>query len=166
MSGTQWLLVGLLGCGLVVFYVSSSRQESLPQAPEQTDFVQTPDSQGQEITGQVIEHSVLREWNPDNDFRGLGLEILVSDEATEDQLVSLIKTLAAASDHVNIRVYSSEEAYREEQSQSYGDAYKRGYLLFYVKNFTGNGLFDGLNEIRWMQQTGDLPHQLGEKMEF
>ena len=166
MSGMKWILVALVGCGLVVFYVSRSQQELPPQVPEQTDIGQTAESQGQEITGQVIEHSVLRKWNPNNDFRGLGLEILVSEEATEDQLVELIKTLAAASDHVNIRVYSSEEAYREEQSQSYGEAYQRGYLLFYVKNLSGNGPFDGFNEIRWMQQAGNLPHKLGEKIEF
>ncbi len=166
MSGIKWFLVALVGCGLLVFYVYRSQQESPPQAPEQTDIGQTAESQGKEITGQVIEHSVLREWKPNNDFRGLGLEIMVSDEDTEDQLVDLIKTLAAASDHVNIRVYSSEEAYREERRQSYGEAYQRGYLLFYIKNLSGSGPFDGLNEIRWMQQAGQLPHKLGEKMEF
>ncbi|MFB3067647.1 MAG: hypothetical protein ACE1ZI_00115, partial [Acidobacteriota bacterium] len=94
MSGMKWFLVALVGCGLLVFYVSRSRQESSQQAPEQTDIGQTAESLGQELTGQVIEHSVLRKWNPNNDFRGLGLEIMVSEDATEDQLVELIKTLA------------------------------------------------------------------------
>ena len=108
----------------------------------------------------------MRDWKPNRDYRGLGLEILVSDEATEEELIELIQRLAGRRENVNIRVYSSNEAYRQEQRQSYGDAYKRGYLLFYIKNLTGRGRFDGLNEIRWMQETGHLSHKRGEKMRF
>ncbi len=97
---------------------------------------------------------------------GLGLEILVSDEATEEELIELIHTLAAGREHVNIRVYSSQEAYRQGQRQTYGEAYKSGYLLFYIKNLTGRGPFEGLNEIRWMQEKGHLPHKQGELMQF
>ncbi len=108
----------------------------------------------------------MRDWKPNKDYLGLGLEILVGDEAKEEELVALIKNLAGRREHVNIRVYSSEAAYRQEQRQTYGDAYQSGYLLFYIKNLTGRGPFDGLNEIRWMQEKGHLSHRRGGKMQF
>ena len=166
MSGIQWSFAFLLGFGLLSFWVTSLREKPPPLAPIQTDISETVEPQEEEIPVQVVEHSVLRDWKPNNDYRGLGLEILVSEEATADELVALIKKLAAGREHVNIRVYSSKEAYRQEQRQTYGDAYKRGYLLFYIKNLTGRGPFDGFNEIRWMQETGHLPHKRGEKMRF
>ncbi|MCH6569990.1 MAG: hypothetical protein IH794_07770 [Acidobacteria bacterium] len=166
MSGTQWFFAVLLGFGLLSFWFTSLREQPPPLAPTQTDISETVEPQEKEIPLQVIEHSVLRDWKPNRDYRGLGLEILVSDEATEEELIELIQTLAGRREHVNIRVYSSNEAYRQEQRQSYGDAYKRGYLLFYIKNLTGRGPFDGLNEIRWMQETGHLSHKRGEKMRF
>ena len=166
MSGTQWFFAVLLGLGLLSFWFTSLREQPPPLVPTQTDSSDTVEPQEKEISLQVIEHSVLRDWKPNRDYRGLGLEILVSDEATADELVALIKNLAARREHVNIRVYSSQEAYRQEQRQTYGDAYKSGYLLFYIKNLTGRGPFDGLNEIRWMQEKGHLPHKLGEKMQF
>jgi len=166
MSGTQWFFAVLLGFGLLSFWFTSLREQSPPLAPTQTDISKTVEPQEKEIPLQVIEHSVFRDWKPNRDYRGLGLEILVSDEATEEELIELIQRLAGRRENVNIRVYSSNEAYRQEQRQSYGDAYKRGYLLFYIKNLTGRGPFDGLNEIRWMQETGHLPHKRGEKMRF
>ncbi len=166
MSGTKWFFTFLLGFGLLSFWVTSLREDPPQLAPIQADIPGTIKPQEEEIPLKVIEHSVLRDWKPNNDYRGLGLEILVSGEATADELVALIKNLAARREHVNIRVYSSQEAYRQEQRQTYGDAYQRGYLLFYIKNLSGRGPFDGLNEIRWMQEKGHLPHKLGEKMQF
>ncbi len=161
MSGTQWFFAFLVGFGLLSFWVTRLREDPPPLAPRQTE-----EPHKKEIPFQVIEHAVLRDWKPNNDYRGLGMEILVSDKATADELVALIKKLAAGREHVNIRVYSSQEAYRQEQRQTYGEAYKRGYLLFYVKNLSGRGPFDGSNEIRWMQEQGHLPHRRGEKMQF
>ena len=166
MSGTQWFFAVLLGFGLLSFWFTSLREQPLPLDPKRTEISDTVEPQEKEIPLQVIEHSVLRDWKPNRDYRGLGLEILVSDEATEEELIELIQTLAGRRENVNIRVYSSNEAYRQEQRQSYGDAYKRGYLLFYIKNLTGRGTFDGLNELRWMQETGHLSHKRGEKMRF
>jgi len=172
MSGAQWFFAFLIGFGLLSFWVTSLRDDPPPPlAPIQTDISKTakpwdPEPREEEISPQVIEHSVLRDWKPNNDYRGLGLEILVSGGATEEELIELIQTLAAERDHANIRVYSSKEAYRQEQRQTYGAAYKSGYLLFYIKNLTGEGPFKGFNEIRWMQEKGHLPHKLGEKMQF
>jgi hypothetical protein len=161
MSGTQWFFAFLVGFGLLSFWVTSLREDPPPLAP-----IQTEEPQKEEIPFPVIEYSVLRDWKPNKDYRGLGLEILVGDEAKEEELVALIKNLAAGREHVNIRVYSSQEAYRQEQRQTYGDAYQSGYLLFYIKNLTGRGPFDGLNEIRWMQEKGQLSHRRGGKMQF
>ncbi len=166
MSGTQWFFAFLVGFGLLSFWVTSLREDPPALAPIQTNISKTVEPQEKEIPFQVIEHAVLRDWKPNNDYRGLGMEILVSDKATADELVALIKKLAAGREHVNIRVYSSREAYRQEQRQTYGDAYQSGYLLFYIKNLSGRGPFDGLNEIRWMQEKGHLSHKLGEKTRF
>jgi len=166
MNGTRWFFAFLVGFGLLSFGVTRLREDSLPFAPIQTDIAKTDEPQKEEIPLQVIEHSVLRDWKPNKDYRGLGLEILVSEEATEEELVALIKNLAAGREHVHIRIYSSQEAYRQEQRQTYGEAYKRGHLLFYVKNLSGAGPFEGSNEIRWMQEKGYLPHKRGEKMQF
>ncbi len=166
MSGTKWFFAFLLGFVLLSFWVTSLREKPPQLAPIQTDISESVKPQEEKASVQVIEHSVLRDWKPNNDYRGLGLEILVSEEATAHELVALIKKLAAGREHVNIRIYSSKEAYRQGQRQTYGDAYKSGYLLFYIKNLTGRGPFDGLNEIRWMQEKGHLPHKLREKMQF
>ena len=166
MSGPQWFFAFLVGFGLLSFWVTSLREDPPPFAPIQTDIAKTEEPQKEEIPLQVIDYTVLRDWKPNKDYRGLGLEILVGEEATEEELVALIKKLARGREHVTIRVYSSQEAYRQEQRQTYGEAYKRGYLLFYVKNLSGRGPFDGSNEIRWMQEQGHLPHRRGEKMQF
>ncbi len=48
MGGTKWFLVCLFGLGLLVFYLSSSREESPPQPTAETDSAETADAQGQE----------------------------------------------------------------------------------------------------------------------
>ncbi len=124
MSGTKWFFTFLLGFGLLSLWVTSLREDPPPFAPIQADISGTVKPLEEEIPLQVIEHSVLRDWKPNNGYRGLGLEILVSDEATADELVALIKNLARRREHVNIRLYSSPDAYRKEHRQTNGDAYK------------------------------------------
>ena len=84
------------------------REKPAPLAPLQTEISETVEPQEEEIPLQVIEHTVLRDWKPNSDYRGLGLEILVGEKSTEEELVTLIKKLAARREHVNIRVYSSK----------------------------------------------------------
>jgi hypothetical protein len=93
---------------------------------------------------------------------GYGAEILVSGSPNEDALTTLVKGLAAKHDPVLIRVFSSRAAYDAEKNEKYGKAYSTGYLLFYVKNLTGSGPYGGRNEIRWMQETGQLESLFGE----
>jgi len=50
--------------------------------------------------------------------------------------------------------------------QDNDDAFYSDYLLFYVKNATNKGIYKGINEIRWMQEIGDLSHLLGLKHKF
>jgi len=156
------ILSGLLILGFCVSVFRDSPQ----QTPGRTDALETAEPYQSVTQEPTIEYSVLRQWQPNNDPRGLGLEILVSGDATEEQLVGLITSLAASHDPVIIRAYGSEEAYREGQSQNYTKNYDTDFLLFYVKNLTGRGLYSGFNEIRWMQQEGSLPHKLGEKTIF
>ncbi len=156
------ILSGLLILGFCVSVFRDSPQ----QTPGRTDAVETAEPYQSETQEPTIEYSVLRQWQPNNDPRGLGLEILVSGDATEDQLVELIRTLSTGHDPVLIRAHGSDEAYQAEQNETYGDVWETGYLLFYVKNLTGRGAFSGFNEIRWMQQEGNLPHKMGEKTIF
>ncbi len=113
-----------------------------------------------------LEYSELRKWMPTDERLGLGLEILVDPGATEDQLIDLVKNLTGSRDPVTIRVFSSQKAYDEDRRQTYTEEHQSGYLILYLKNLTGRGPFDGLNEIRWMQEKGHLSHKRGSRTKF
>ena len=38
--------------------------------------------------------------------------------------------------------------------------------MLYLKNLTGRGPYDGLNEIRWMQEKGHLSQKRGSRTKF
>ncbi len=113
-----------------------------------------------------LEYSELRKWVPNNERLGLGLEILVDPGASEDQLIDLVKRLTDSRDPVTIRVFSSQKAYDEDRRQTYTQEHQSGYLILYLKNLTGRGPYDGLNEIRWMQEKGHLSHKRGSRTKF
>ena len=109
-----------------------------------------------------INYSILREWKPNQNPNGLGLDILLEDDLEKDELISFIKDLSKGKDPIAINVYISkaayeqgEEALRQRNSNLLGDEWKRGFLLVYLKS-------GGLNEIRWMQQVGKFSHLYGK----
>jgi hypothetical protein len=97
---------------------------------------------------------------------GFGADILLKDDVSERDLVSLIKQLAGSHDPVVIRVYTSRTAYDQEQNGNYGPEYDSDYILFYVKNFSRMGAYRGCNEIRWMQEVGKFSSKFGTKSEL
>ena len=71
-----------MGCavlsGLLIldFFFDYVFRDSPQETSVRTDAVETAGPQQSETQEQTIEYSVLRQWQPNNDPRGLGLEIL------------------------------------------------------------------------------------------
>jgi hypothetical protein len=131
-----------------------------PQEHERTDAASSePAAPGPEL----VEHTVLRSWKPDRKPQAYGADLLVAPDVSEEGLRKLVRELSRGHDPVNIRVFSSRPAYDAEKNEQYGDAYARGYILFYVKNKTGTGAYRGCDEIRWMQEKGKFADKFGTK---
>ena len=112
---------------------------------------------------QLIDYSIIEQWKPNENPNGFGADTLLKEDLTQEELISFIKHLGDNYDPVLIRVYTSQQAYEQEQSGNYGDEWREGYIIFYVKNLTGQGAYSGLNEIRWMQEIGEFSHLFGQK---
>jgi hypothetical protein len=108
----------------------------------------------------------LRRFKPNNIQNGYGADILLKDELSEKELVSLLKRLAGSHDPVVIRIFTSHIAYAQEQNDNYGPEYDSDYILFFVRNLSGRGAYRNCNEIRWMQATGKFSVKFGTKTRF
>lgn len=139
---------------------------------EQTEQVEEPTEVEEELSVQEtveppIDYSILREWNPDDDPQAVGLEILINEnDATKENIENLVKSLSDNARKAAIKVFQSRQAWQEEQSGDYTDAYDSGYLAYYMKNLTGSGAFQGRNEIRWFQAEGQLEHLMGSSTQL
>lgn len=128
----------------------------------------TPAKRSREVPprpkGRDVQYTILRQWKPMRRARGFGADVLLEQEVDEEQLVQFVKRLAAAHDPVVIRVFTSREAYADEDAAT--PAFRSGFLIFYVKNATGSGRYRGFNEIRWMQEVGKFSSKFGHKTKF
>lgn len=113
----------------------------------------------EETSPKIISFETLREWDPDQEPEAIGLEILINkDQATEENIVALVRDIAGDKQKAFIKVYQDKQAWDEEKTGDYTEASKSGYLAIYVKNITNNGAYRGFNEIRWFQMQGQLEH--------
>ncbi len=110
-----------------------------------------------------IDYSIIQQWKPDNNQNGLGADILLKQDLSKEEIISFLKQLSKDKDPVLIKIYTSQEAYKQEKNETYGKEFQEGYLLFYVRNTTGKGAYRGFNEIRWMQEIGKFSSLLGQK---
>lgn len=108
-----------------------------------------------------VRHTILRQWKPMSRPGGLGADVLLEQDVNVEQLVRFVEQLARAHDPVIIRVFTSREAYADQDGTT--PAFQTGFLIFYVKNGTGRGPYRGFNEIRWMQEVGKFSSRFGQK---
>ena len=104
----------------------------------------------------------LRYWEPNEKRPNYGAELLYTGEIEYGKIYDIIsvfnKTYGKA---VMVDIYTSKEAYLAGINQEYGDIFNEGFILGYVKNLTNRGAYRGFNEIRWMQEKGELSHLFG-----
>lgn len=112
---------------------------------------------------QNINYKILRQWKPNSSSNGFGAEILLLDKLDKNEVIKFVKGISGSKDPVKINIYTSQEAYNAENNQSYGEEYSKGFLLVYIKNGTNKGAYKGVNEIRWMQETGSFSDLFGSK---
>jgi hypothetical protein len=114
-----------------------------------------------------VKHTILRQWKPNGAPNGFGAEILLEEDLSKEEIISFVRSFASDRDPVSINIYTSRIAYDQERTNNFvGDEYAKGFLLVYVKNFTGQGAYRGLNEIRWMQEIGKFSDLFGEKTQL
>lgn len=108
----------------------------------------------------IIGYEILREWNPDSDGQGLGLEILISkDDVTKANIIALVESLSKPDIKIAVvKIYQSREARNQEQIGSFRftDEYRNDYLAYFTKDFTYKITFESINEIRWKQKEWKL----------
>ena len=145
---------------------NENKEEATKQVKQTTreqDHQQNQPSQ-ELVELKIIDYAVLRKWNPDDDSKAIGMEILISeDDASKENIINLIKSIGSKSEKVLVKVYQNKEAWEQEKSGDYGKEYNRGYLVYYVKNLTDSGAYRGIDEIRWFQEKGQLEELMGTK---
>ena len=90
--------------------------------------------------------------------------MVLQEDLAETGLVLFVKQLSGNHDPVNILVWTSRIAWQDENAKT--PEFKSDYILFYVKNLTGDGAYHGLNEIRWMQEVGKYYYNYGMVTKF
>lgn len=122
-----------------------------------------------EVTIEKIPYKILRSWNPNKDRDAIGMDILIEKKyISEEKIKQLINEIVGKRTEVaNILVFTSKNAWKEgERGSNFTDDYSKNYIAFFVKNLSGKGAYDGFNEIRWMQEIGNLSEKYGGKTEL
>ena len=116
--------------------------------------------------------SLLASWKPNSEANGFGADVLLEDELNKEEIVTFVKYLAddfnrytndKTTSPICIRIWSSELAFEQNQKLEFGDEFRTGYLVYFVRNLTNKGAYKGFNEIRWMQEIGKFSELFGQK---
>lgn len=110
----------------------------------------------------ALAYSVLRgPWKPYDEENSLGLEILVDEDLTKDEIVDLLRNLAEGKAGVSITVWTDRRAYENAENDVYGDEFDKHLICGYTRNMTIPRAFYGVNSITWLQKTGKFAHLAG-----
>ncbi|MDA0243761.1 MAG: hypothetical protein OT477_10135 [Chloroflexi bacterium] len=110
---------------------------------------------------ELFNYTILRQWRPNQNPNSFSAEVLLEDDLSEEELISFVKYFDRDFELVNILVFTSMEAYDQFKNNTFDDEFKRGYLVYYIRNDSS-----GKNEILWMQQIGKFDHLYGETTKF
>lgn len=145
---------------------ATSTATPLPNFTSTPIPVSTPTVTPEFALDHTINYSFIDEWKPNDNPNGFGADILLKDDLGKDELINFVQYLGSNKDPVLIRIWTSQTAYDQDEKAEYGNEFREGYVLFYVKNMTGEGLYWGKNEIRWMQEIGEFSDLFGQVTKF
>ena len=77
---------------------------------------------------------------PDGNHPNYVAILLYKGDVTEKRLIDIVKKFNQSYEKaVSVKIFSSTQAYQNEENNVYGDIYDSDYLLFYVKNLRNWG---------------------------
>lgn len=102
-----------------------------------------------------IDYTVLQEFKVFKQDKGYGALVLISPDASKEDIIDLLKKISENKDPVDIEVFTSREAYDAFNTAAYTEEFKKGYIASYTKNKSLAGKdFYGKNNITWTQEIG------------
>jgi len=97
-------------------------------------------------------------WEPNDKRTNYGFDLIYTGEISEQKLIEICKEFNNTYDEVVVRIFSTKQAYNSVQNDIFDDNFNTGYLVYYIKKTS--------NEIRWMQENGNLSSLFGTKHKF
>ena len=104
-----------------------------------------------------MKYKILETWKPA--AIGYGADVWLMEEITRENVIKLFKKLSKDKDPVVIRVHSTKESFKKMKKRKND---KKGYIAYCIRNFTYARFEYGTNEIRWMQEKGELSSLFGK----
>jgi hypothetical protein len=105
----------------------------------------------------TIEYLSYKKPNKKKGYENYVADILYSGEVSYSIMYSIVDIFNKAyPERCLVRIWNSKEAYNQDMSGNYGDAFRSGFILYYSKNINNN-----YNAIKWMQEQGALSNLFG-----
>ncbi|MHC4520090.1 MAG: hypothetical protein ACYTAS_15980 [Planctomycetota bacterium] len=123
---------------LVLLMAVCSGCSSEPPAPSAAKSTGTRETLARDAnetlaaTGQPVRYEVLRQWKPHKIADGLGLELLLKGELSEEAIKELLRNLSQGKNPVAINIYTDRETYEDARNGVYGEPFRRHFILTYI----------------------------------
>lgn len=146
----------VIGCGKS----ESASPESYdsPKASVKEKVLERPVEDGEQQK-KIIAYQVLRKWYPHNKKNNLGMELLVSPQASKAEVITLSQNLWGIYEDKNILfilIFDSREAWRGRGSEKYPTSnYWKHFLVSIIRNNN-----TGHKEMLWVKDgiKEKIPH--------
>ncbi len=105
-------------------------------------------------TQNIIQYEVLKQWTfPMSGFGGIGMDILVSEKATKDEVLNLARYLRTihGKGGIMINIFDSKEAYLNRENLQYPE---KKYFRHFLVQITKNPV-TGFDKIEWVAEGRD-----------
>ena len=107
-------------------------------------------------------------WRPYDDPNGFGAEVLLNREPrSAEEVVLLMREYIGDRDVASVTLFTSREAFTQNQANEFGEAWRRGMIAAAVRQRSHPGrAFYGMSRINWLQEVGPLSGLMGQATDF
>ncbi len=102
-----------------------------------------------------IDYTILEEFKVFKQEKGYGALILISPDASKDDIIDLLKKMGESEDPIAVEVFTSHKAYEDYKNAEGTEEFRKGYIASYAKNKSlSDKPFYGENSVTWTQEVG------------